>query len=96
MRNSVLATNIKIDFSSYNKVHLGNSFEMLLDQGESAGIIMPYSCRGGMCGRCKAKLISGEVNELEDQTLTTAEKNEGYILLCSSTPKTHVVIEHNK
>ena len=91
-----MANNIKINFTSYNNVHVGNSFDMLLDQGETAGIIMPYSCRGGMCGRCKAKLTSGEVNEIEDQALTTAEKNEGYILLCSSTPKTDIVIEHVK
>jgi ferredoxin len=91
-----MAMNIKINFSSYNKVHKGNSFEMLLDQGEAAGIIMPYSCRGGMCGRCKARLTSGKVNEIEDQALTTAEKEAGYILLCSSTPKTDVIIEHIK
>jgi uncharacterized protein len=91
-----MANNIKINFSSYNKVHVGNSFEMLLEQGESAGIILPHSCRGGMCGRCKAKLISGEVNKIADEPLTSTEKEEGYILLCSSTPKTDVVIEHLK
>ena len=89
-----MAKNIKINFSSYNKVHSGNSFEMLLDQGEAAGIILPHSCRGGMCGRCKAKLTSGEVNNIGDKALTPIEKGEGYILLCSCTPKTDVVIEH--
>lgn len=69
----------------------------LLEHGEDAGLILPYSCRAGMCGRCKAKLISGEVKQVSMDGidgLTEQEKNEGYILCCSSIATSDVTIKH--
>jgi uncharacterized protein YcbX/ferredoxin len=74
-----------------------DSAKTLLENGEDAGLILPYSCRAGMCGRCKAKLISGEVrqNSIDDiDGLTAQEKQEGYILCCSSIAMSNVVIKH--
>jgi ferredoxin len=47
-----------------------------------------------MCGRCKAKLISGEVTQLADEGLSAEEKEQGYILCCSSIAQSDVVIKH--
>ena len=69
----------------------------LLENGEDAGLILPYSCRAGMCGRCKAKLISGEVRQTSTDGLdglTAQEKKEGYILCCSTIAMSDVVIKH--
>ena len=81
-----------ITFESWNKTHKGNNKETLLEQGEDAGLILPYSCRAGMCGRCKVKLKSGEVKELANDGLTDAEQQQNYILICSCIPTTDVVI----
>src|SRR2546429_9989133 len=44
----------------------GHSFlarrgELLLDAALSNGIDLPYDCRGGHCGTCCVRLVSGEV-----------------------------------
>ena len=66
----------------------------LLENGEDAGLILPYSCRAGMCGRCKAKLVSGEVEQFSSDGLTSEEKQEGYILCCSAIATSDVVVKH--
>lgn len=83
---------VNILFDSWNTTHQGNSKETILEQGEAAGLILPYSCRGGMCGRCKIKLDKGEVRELPSDALTDEEKLQGFVLACSSIPKSDVVV----
>ncbi|WDE05775.1 MOSC domain-containing protein [Thalassomonas viridans] len=83
---------VSILFDSWDKQVTGNNSEPLLDQGEAAGLILPYSCRGGMCGSCKVKLESGEVEQLASDGLTDNEKKQGYILACSCIPTTDIVI----
>lgn len=53
-----------------------------LDEGEDA----PYSCKGGVCTTCKAKIIHGSVKMDNDFALTEGEKAQGYILTCQSHP----------
>ncbi len=67
----------------------------LLEHGEDAGLILPYSCQAGMCGSCKAKLVSGEVVQSATEGLTIKEQQEGYVLCCSSIAKSDVVIKHD-
>ncbi|MCP4268527.1 MAG: 2Fe-2S iron-sulfur cluster binding domain-containing protein [Candidatus Brocadiaceae bacterium] len=54
---------VSIHFSRWNKYYQGNTTYSLLEQGENAGLILPYSCRGGSCGNCRAKLVSGQVKQ---------------------------------
>lgn len=82
----------KINFSSWNTEFVGNNKKTILDQGEDAGLILPYSCRGGMCGRCKIKLEDGQVEQLATDGLSAKDKEEGYVLACSSIPKSNVVL----
>ncbi len=79
-------------FDSWDKYVEGNTADTVLEQAEAAGLIMPYSCRGGMCGSCKVKLESGEVKTLADDGLMDDEKAQGYILACSCIPMTDLVI----
>lgn len=82
----------KINFSSWNKEITGNNKKTLLEQGEDAGLMLPYSCRAGMCGRCKIKLESGDVEQIATDGLSEKDKEQGYILACSSIPKSNVVV----
>jgi len=86
---------VNILFDSWDKYIEGNNHQSLLEQGEKAGLILAYSCRAGMCGRCKVKLESGEVEQLASDGLTSDEKQQGYILACSCVPKTDLVISKN-
>ncbi|HBY88761.1 MAG TPA: hybrid-cluster NAD(P)-dependent oxidoreductase, partial [Colwellia sp.] len=81
-------------FSRWKKRYQGNQQDSLLDQGEAAGLILPYSCRGGCCGSCKAKLISGQVKQNSTDGLSASEQQQGYILLCSCNALTDVEISH--
>jgi len=96
-KESVLSEKKKkplLTFSSFNKTITGNSSQTLLEQGEGAGLILPYSCRAGMCGSCKVKLEQGQVEQLCQDGLSDEEQQQGYILSCSCTPLTDVVISH--
>ncbi len=63
----------------------------LLDAALDAGIDAPYSCKGGVCTSCKAKLIEGTVSMDANYALTDKEVNQGYILCCQSHPTSDVV-----
>ena len=92
MSAELIPKKVNLKFDSWNKTHKGNTHEPILDQGEAAGLILPYSCRGGMCGRCKIKLDSGTVKQLADDGLTDDEKAEGYVLACSSIPQSDLTL----
>ena len=55
----------------------------LLELAEKNGISAPFSCRGGACGACRQRVLSGEV---EYTRTPTFELNEGEVLLCSARP----------
>jgi len=88
------STKVSIHFSRWNKYHQGNNTDTLLEQGESAGLILPYSCRAGLCGSCKARLIKGEVKQDSTSGLSKSEQQQGYILLCCCTALTDVELSH--
>jgi hypothetical protein len=85
---------VSIYFKRWHKYHQGTQKQSLLEQGENAGLILPYSCRAGSCGRCKAKLVSGEVKQDCNDGLSAEEQQQGYILLCCSSPLTDVELSH--
>lgn len=69
--------------------------DSLLEAAIRSGIPLNYGCSGGNCGLCKARLLSGEVKKTRhhDFVISEAEKIQGYILLCSNTAVSDVVIE---
>ncbi|MBL0710776.1 MAG: 2Fe-2S iron-sulfur cluster binding domain-containing protein [Colwellia sp.] len=85
---------VSIYFKKWQKKYQGDNQKTLLEHGEAAGLILPYSCLAGMCGSCKAKLVSGEVQQSSTEGLTTLEKQQGYILCCSAIATSDVIIEH--
>ena len=72
----------------------GDNQQLLLDQAEQAGINIPYSCRGGKCGRCKVKLVEGEVITLSNEALSDTELKEGYVLACSCIPASDIALNY--
>lgn len=58
----------------------------ILQQAMSENIVLPYSCRSGMCSTCKASCTSGEVTMMKGHLLPDNEVNEGKILTCVTYP----------
>ncbi|MFF9568623.1 2Fe-2S iron-sulfur cluster-binding protein [Streptomyces sp. NPDC014685] len=48
----------------------------------------PYACKGGVCGTCRAFLVSGEVRMDRNFALEPDETEAGYVLACQSHPMT--------
>jgi ferredoxin-NADP reductase len=49
-------------------------------------IPLPYSCKTGTCGKCTAKLSSGQVKMINNYSLRQSDLNAGMVLLCQSYP----------
>jgi ring-1,2-phenylacetyl-CoA epoxidase subunit PaaE len=57
----------------------------------------PYACKGGVCGTCRAKLMSGEVAMDRNYALEPDEIESGFVLACQSTPVSdEVVLDFDK
>lgn len=63
------------------------SEETLLEALEAAGIKVPNLCRGGVCGQCQCKVVSGDI-EHRDNFLSAQDKAAGRsIMPCVSRSK---------
>jgi ring-1,2-phenylacetyl-CoA epoxidase subunit PaaE len=52
---------------------------------------LPYACKGGVCGTCRARLLDGKVTMRRNYALEAAELDAGYVLTCQSLPCTEQV-----
>jgi ferredoxin-NADP reductase/predicted pyridoxine 5'-phosphate oxidase superfamily flavin-nucleotide-binding protein len=55
----------------------------LLELAESRGLNPDFSCRGGSCGTCRTRLVSGQVHYLN---LPAEMPAEGEVLICCAVP----------
>jgi ring-1,2-phenylacetyl-CoA epoxidase subunit PaaE len=60
----------------------------VLDGGQLARPDLPFACKGGVCGTCRARLVDGEVRMRRNYALEAAELAAGYVLTCQSLPVT--------
>jgi ring-1,2-phenylacetyl-CoA epoxidase subunit PaaE len=63
----------------------------ILDAAAAAGMDVPYSCKSGVCGTCRAKLMAGEVRMDRNFALEKHEIAEGFVLTCQAHPLTPCV-----
>ena len=55
-----------ITLSPSGKQFAADPGQTLLDAGLAAGIALPYQCRTGECGTCRATVLSGEITRQPD------------------------------
>ena len=63
----------------------------VLDAALDEGLDPPYSCQGGICSTCIARITEGKAEMRKNQILTDAEIEEGLVLTCQALPKTAVL-----
>ncbi|TLU97877.1 ferredoxin--NADP reductase [Dyadobacter luticola] len=66
--------------------------ETVLEAALNHDIDLPYSCQAGMCTACLGRCTSGKVQMDEEDALSQAEIDEGFILTCVTHPMTDDVI----
>ena len=58
----------------------------VLDGAQRVRPDLPFACKGGVCGTCRARLAEGEVTMRRNYALEQEELDAGYILTCQSLP----------
>ena len=58
----------------------------LLDSAQRVRADLPFACKGGVCGTCRAKVSSGEVDMRRNYALEADEVAKGFVLTCQSRP----------
>lgn len=69
--------------------------ESILEAGLRQGFNLRFGCKHGGCGSCKSRVVDGEV-DLEGCSsfaLMDFEREEGYALLCSTSPITDLTLD---
>lgn len=69
--------------------------ETVLEAAQRAGIALPYSCRSGVCGSCKATLVEGECSYPRNPpvALSASARQHRAILLCQAVPCGDIAIQ---
>ncbi len=75
--------------------YISDKSETLLESALRSGLAVDYGCNNGKCGKCKAKLLSGKVEQTvhQDYVFSESEKSQGYILTCANTAVTDITLE---
>ena len=65
--------------------------ELVLDAALAKGLDAPYSCQGGICSSCLARVTEGSATMERNNILDEEEIKEGLILTCQAHPTTDVL-----
>lgn len=89
-KNLLSDVTLKYQGKSYNLKVRGD--KSILNQAMSDNIVIPYSCRSGMCSTCRGTCVEGEVNMIEGHLLSDEEVKNGSILTCITYPVSEKVV----
>ncbi len=60
--------------------------ESILDAAEKYRSDLPFACKGGVCGTCRAKITCGDVDMRRNYALEDYEVDSGFVLTCQTFP----------
>ncbi|TQN43927.1 ring-1,2-phenylacetyl-CoA epoxidase subunit PaaE [Blastococcus colisei] len=63
----------------------------VLDSAQKVRGDLPFACKGGVCGTCRARVTDGEVTMRRNYALEPGEVEAGYVLTCQSLPVSDTV-----
>src|SRR3954462_5755146 len=63
----------------------------VLDSAQQVRADLPFACKGGVCGTCRARVTDGEVEMRRNYALDPGEVERAYVLPCQPRPLTDEV-----
>jgi ring-1,2-phenylacetyl-CoA epoxidase subunit PaaE len=63
----------------------------ILDAAQRVRPDLPFACKGGVCGTCRARVTSGSVTMRRNYALEENEVAAGFVLTCQAMPTTETV-----
>lgn len=87
------ANTFAVSFTRSNREITCGPDQHVLEAARQAGVRLPASCTQGMCGTCKVKLVSGQVEMKHNGGIRQREIDQGMVLLCCSKPLSDLVVE---
>ena len=63
----------------------------ILDAAQRVRPDLPFACKGGVCGTCRARVLSGETEMRRNYALEPSEIDAGYVLTCQARPVSDAV-----
>ncbi len=84
-------TNMEVTLDDEVFTFVMDKKKLVLDAVLKEDIDAPYSCQGGVCSTCIARVTEGKAEMVKNQILTDSEIEEGFILTCQSHPLTPIL-----
>ncbi len=97
--NAAPAKDFELDVVMDGKTHRFGmqDTDTVLDIALEGGLDLPYSCKGGVCCTCRAKVLEGRVEMARNFTLEPWEMDKGFVLTCQARPLTpRVVVSYDE
>jgi len=63
----------------------------ILDSAQQMRTDVPFACKGGVCGTCRARVCDGEVDMVRNYALEPDELEQNFVLTCQSYPVSETV-----
>jgi ring-1,2-phenylacetyl-CoA epoxidase subunit PaaE len=68
----------------------------VLDGAQASRPELPFACKGGVCGTCRARVLFGEVTMRRNFALDATELDAGFVLTCQARPlSARVVVDYD-
>lgn len=87
------AATFKVSFAKQGKTLEVRADRTVLSAARAGGIKLPTSCGNGVCGTCKSKLVSGQVDMQHQGGIRQREVDAGFFLPCCSKPLSELVLD---
>jgi len=95
-KNIISNVTVSVDGDDFD-FELSQDGLTILDAAIEAGADVPFSCKGGVCSVCKAKIMEGTASMDINYSLAEDDVEEGYVLTCQAHPTSkNLIVDYDE